>query len=234
MDQTFQEADLDTGDFIVIQRNSDKIKYIDVHQNPALVPSPVDAKTAFHDYFRNIQKHNQNLDVTIRYGPSASFSLRCHSQILSKCLYFNTLFTNTAFKPVSESTLDPTYHPKAVEHIIEYIYLSTIPTTDLDLYVTLSMIKFADFLNMADVVEVLIQSIRPDSLSCVTFCIVIKFGYENLSARGLIDVAVRWTPAINVGLLSSIESVKEFKRENDGAWRLFADAINRRWGTIMY
>ena len=227
--KTFSQMGIGNGDILVIQRESDPVKYTKAHQQlPILPPPSFMPKTPLHNHARKLWEHRQNTDILLRYGPTGSATLKCHSQILSMSSYFDTLFNNTTFQSVSEARLDPTHNSKAVDLIIEYMYLND-PTKliNTNLCTKLAMIKFADFINMVDIVLLLTDSIRLRAIQAATICDVLKLGLENAAAGKLTELAVDWIFE-HMEELHKGGPLKEFLRDNEDAYSVVIEGMRGR------
>lgn len=229
LQDSFSDNTLSHGDMIVVQQASETPKYIEAYKDLLPFPAPSTASdSALHTHIRNLWNNRQNADVIIRFGPSAALSLKCHSLILSMSPYFNNVFNNKSFARVSETTLDSIHDPTAIETIIEYMYLgNSLTLTTGTVNLKIAMIKVADFLNLDDLVKILVDSINMRSLRRTLVHSVLRLGLDCAAARNLVVVASDWIFA-NIEVLREDGPLKEFLRENEGAYNVVMEGVGTR------
>ncbi|KAJ3049394.1 hypothetical protein HK097_009610 [Rhizophlyctis rosea] len=231
--QTLIHSEIEHGDILVVQRSNDKPHYVYAHKSLPSFPSPTTSPTKpLQKHAQKLWETRQNADVTIRYGLSASLSLKCHNFVLSISAYFNNVFNNPSFLAVSETTLDAVHDTEAVELIIEYMYLgdsSNLTKSSTELKV--AMIRLADFLNLEEVLMLLVESMNPRSVQRESVCFILREGLECTQARKLADLAVDWIYR-NMEVLHEEGPLKGFLRENGDAYDLVMEAISSRVKTL--
>lgn len=123
-----EAGDLSSGDVVIVQRQSDVWKYINVFRSLPYAPAavtftPAPSNSPLTALAKRLWETRAGSDVVVKYGPDAGTESACHRLILMGAPYFQRLFNNADFAPVIAATIDSRFPGIVVELALEYLYL---------------------------------------------------------------------------------------------------------------
>jgi BTB/POZ domain-containing protein/ubiquitin-specific protease-like protein len=216
---TWSMSDIITGDILVIQRASEVQKYEDVYKKVPflpILPAPSTANIAL-THAAKLWDTRRGSDILLRYGTDATLTMPCHRAMLSVSPYFDTLLNNDQFSAVSETTIDPSHHPHAVELVLKFMYFGD-PTilTECNPELVVPALQFADFIDLVVAVDILMHSFRVLDAKMASDALEVVLACPRAASLGA--VVVKWVRQNRISLIEG--PLKELLRRSDEAYTL--------------
>ena len=214
---------------LIIQRNSDEIKYASAFERILLDPLPVIPKFSLHSngaHIGSLFLDKRGSDVTINYGPSSSLSMACHRVVITVAPYFDNLIYGTLFKPVTDAvTIHESQDPEAVELLVRYMYVQEARIlTETSSATKLALLRLADFLLWDAPSETCLNSLEVDSVELACDVLELGMSVAPRMTQRLFDRAVCFLVR-NTECFHQPGRVKDLLMENEIIGELVAERL---------